>query len=181
MQLFFLFLSRTQVITVPFIENAMGGFYKQNSFVKIEWLKTLFDEMDKNNSLSVALTAMSMKPMLDDLRVAYTELVDKRNQRTREKLQPAVESNLVQLQYAKRMLRNLFTAIETNAMLEAELNYEPLIININSILSELMRVVNMRRSAKDAIVVVKSTTASEAVKPSEAARVNQENPIKPSL
>jgi len=169
-------------ITVPFIEDALGSFYKQNSFVKSEWLKAFFDEIDKNSPLSLALTAMSMKPMLDDLRTDYTELVDKRNQRTREKLPPAEETNLTQVQNSKRMLRNLFIAIETNAMLETELNYEPLIININSIISELMRIVNMRRNAQDAIVVeAKSTTAPEAIKPSEAATVNQESPIKPSL
>jgi len=169
-------------ITVPFIEDALGSFYKQNSFVKREWLKAFIDEIDKNSPLSVAMTAMNMKPMLDDLRTDYTELVDKRNQRTREKLPPVVESNLAQVQNAKRMLRNLFIAIETNAMLETELNYEPLIININSIISELMRIVNMRRNGMDAIVEeVKSTTAPEAVIPSGAATVNQESPIKPSL
>src|SRR5665647_963301 len=48
-------------ITVPFIEDTLGRFYKQNSFVKLEWLKSFFEEIDKNGPLSVALTTMSMK------------------------------------------------------------------------------------------------------------------------
>lgn len=167
------------VITVPFIEKSLSGFLSQNSFVKSEWLKTLFSEMDSNNTLSAAHTAMSLKPLLDDLRQSHTELVAKRNQRTREKLPQPAESNLAQIQHAKRMLRNLFTAIETNALLEPELNYKPLIANINSIVSEVMRVVNMRRSARVS-VELKSTTP-EAVNTSGAATVSQTSSVKPSL
>ena len=169
-------------ITVPFIEDSLGSFYKQNSFVKLEWLKAFFDEIDKNNALSLALIAMNMKPLLDDLKDAYTELVDNRNQRTREKLAPVTESNRIQINHAKSMLKSLFMTIETNAQLETALNYEPLINNINSILSEVMRVVNMRRTGKgDTIVEVKNTTAPEAVNTSGAATVNLASSIKPSL
>jgi hypothetical protein len=169
-------------ITVPFIEGSFSDFPKQNIFVKAEWLKKFFNEIEKNNSLSDALTAMNLKPMLDDLRLSYTELMDKRTQRTREKSPLTVESNQSQIQHAKRMLRSLFMVIETNALLEKELNYEPLIININSILSEVMRGVNMRGAAKSNVseeVITK--TAPESVNTSEAADVNQKNSDKPSL
>ena len=168
------------VITVPFIERSLSGFLSQNSFVKSEWLKTLFDEMDSNSALSAALTAMSLKPLLDDLRQSRTELVAKRNQRTREKLPLLAETNMAQVQHAKRMLRNLFTAIETNALLEPELDYEPLIANINGIIVEVMRVVNMRRTARVG-VEAKNTTAPEAVNTSGAVLVNQSSSVKPSL
>ncbi len=169
-------------ITVPFIEESLAGFTKQNSFVRRERLKAFFDEIDKNSTLSAALTTMNWKPLLDHLREMYTKLLDKRAQRNQEKLPPVTESNLFHLQQAKKMLRKLCMVIETNAMVETELNYEPLIFTINSIISELMRVVNMRRTGKnDVPAEAKNTTAPEAIKPSGAATVNLESAIKPSL
>lgn len=125
-------------LTVPFIENSLTGFSAQNNLVKSEWLKSLFEKMDSNSALNLALIAMNQKPLLEDLRQAHTELVDKKNQRTREKLPPITESSLAQIQQAKCVLRNLFTTIETNALVEKELDYEPLIANINAIQAEVM-------------------------------------------
>lgn len=173
-------------ITVPFIQESFKGFSVQNGFVKREWLKVFFDEMGANKALREALTVMNLKLILDDLHEMYTELVDKTNQRTREKMPLVDESNKSQILNAKHLLRSLFISIETNAMLETALDYEPLITNINGILSEVMRVVKMRNSLKGEAGVgtgaeTKNTTAPEAVKPSGADIVNEQGSIILSL
>ncbi len=149
-------------LTVPFIEKNLSGFQTKNNLEKSECLLNFFKEMDGNNALIGALEALSLKPLLNDLRLKQNELIAKKALRNKEKLPSVTETKLLQVQQAKFLFRKLLSTIETNALVEKELNYKPLIDNINNILAEANKVVNMRRAAQENKESVKNTTAPVA-------------------
>jgi len=149
-------------LTVPFIEKGLSGFQAKNSLEKGECLLNFFKEMDSNTALISALEALSLKPLLDDLKLKQTELIAKKALRNKEKLPSVTETKILQVQQAKNLFRKLLSAIETNALVEKDLDYKPLIDTINNILAEANKVLNMRRAAQVNQEGAKNTTAPVA-------------------
>jgi hypothetical protein len=149
-------------LTVPFIEKSFKGLQTMNNYEKSECLLNFFKEMDSNTALISALVALSLKPLLDDLRLKRAELIAKKALRNKEKLPSVTETKLLQVQQAKNLFRKLLSTIETNALVEKDLDYKPLIDIINNILAEANKLVNMRRAAQDNQEGAKNTTAPVA-------------------
>jgi len=134
--------------TVPFIEKAFAGYSTSNVLIKSERLVDFFATIDSKPELSSAMEAVSLKPLTDELRNLQTELLTLREKRTKEKVGPVTETKLLQVAQVKSMIRRLLTTIETNAMTEPDVDYKPLIANINNIAAEVKKIVNMRRAAQ---------------------------------
>lgn len=150
-------------LTVPFIEKAFAGYSISNVLIKSERLVDFFATIDSKPELSSALEALSLKPLIDELRNRQTELLTLRERRTKEKKAAVTQTKLLQVAQVKSMIRRLLTTIETNAMTEPDIDYKPLIANINNIMAEVKKIVNMRRAAqRNSLASAQNATAPAA-------------------
>lgn len=156
-------LATAAATTVPFIEKSFTGYSTSNVLIKNERLVDFFATIDSKPELSSALEDMSMKPLIDDLRASQTELLTLRERRTKEKAAPITETKLLQIAQVKSAIRRLLNTIETNVLTEPDIDYNPLIDNINNILAEVNRIVNIRRTTqRNSLATAQKATAPAA-------------------
>jgi len=63
---------------------------------------------------------------------------------------------------AANMLRKLLGTIETNALVETELNYKPLIAEVNATIAEYKKVLTIRKATKKTKATAQNATAPVA-------------------
>lgn len=167
-------------LAIPFLEKYFNGLYKMNNFAKSKIYNLMFTEIEGSSELSTALQTLGFMVVLDELKVKNLVLTSKMKERRLSKSETEKPMSKQAILGSAKSMRNLFKAIEINQMTEPDINYTPLIAELNETLIEYNSLLTQRKSllTKEAI---KKVTAPESVNTSEAANVNPKNSDKPSL
>jgi len=150
-------------LAVPMLEVFVNGYLKMNAFVKSQRLKMLFAKITSESSFENALQAIGLKALLDEIQLLETQSLALVAERRSTQLEKVGDStNKIKLN-AANMLRKLLGTIETNALVKTELNYKPLIDEVNATIAEYKKLLTIRKAAKKTKATALNATAPAAV------------------
>ena len=155
-------------IALPFLDKFLFKITKDSNFVKNKKIELMLFELGVNEELKTALQSLGFTVVLDELRTTFQVIVDTQKDRRQSKSEtPRVESRKIILN-ATIAMNNLFKAIEINYLVEKEVDYMPLVNELNVMLNEYKTILTQRKTLvrnaeTEKKTVARSTTTSATV------------------
>lgn len=158
-------------LAVPELEVHLAGFTRANNFVKSQRLKMLFAKMDADTELTNALQVIGLKSYLDETKAVEANM--KTLVENRRATKPEKNGTLAVTIFANSasMLRKLLTTIETNATVETDKDFKPLISELNAVIAEFKLLLKIRKAHR------KTPSATNATAPAAATTGTVQNEV----
>jgi hypothetical protein len=135
-------------IVSKFVARYLNPIVNSNSSKKTDTITEMFEVLDSDSSLTDAIAGLNLKSYFDELRVlqlSYIQTVSERSQSYTENQK--IETQVVRAN-AEIALRNVMSEIELMQLKHPELDYKPLIMNLNETFSSAMVKVKARSTRK---------------------------------
>ncbi len=135
-------------IVSKFVMRYLNPIVKSNSSKKTDTISEMFEVLDSDSSLTDAITGLNLKSYFDELRelqLSYIQVISDRSiSYTNEQ---KIETQIVRAN-AEIALRNVMSEIELMQLKNPELDYKPLIMNLNKTFSSAMAIIKARSTRK---------------------------------
>ena len=133
-------------VAQPVVNLYIDKIWKNNNVETEEKVSAFFDNIDANEELEVAFTTLNMSTYLDELRSVLSELVEQFNNRgVSYSSRVEIKTNLLAKPIIKA-IRNLFLDIELAQVKNKDLDYTPLVYELNTLLAYFDRTINVLAS-----------------------------------
>ncbi len=156
-------------IALPFLDRFLTKINRNSNFIKNKKIDLLFFELAGNQEVKAALQTLGFTVLLDDLKTNYQAILAKqKNRRESKSVTPRVKGRKIVVN-ATVAMNNLFRTIEINQLVEKNVDYLPLINELNEMLIEYKTLLTQRstlmqkaNSIKKETVASSSTTTATA-------------------
>ena len=119
-----------------YVKNHISGLSKENMYKQTGLLANMLDGIERSESLKLAVTAVGVGTAIEKLKADKAQLDEVYNQR-RKAISEIRKARSVEVkQTLNSVLRQLFSAIELAQIEHPELDYKPLISELNRELSQ---------------------------------------------
>ena len=133
-------------VAQPVVNLYIDKIWNNNNVETEEKVSAFFDNIDANEELEVAFTTLNMSTYLDELRSVLSELVEHFNNRgVSYSSRVEIKTNLLAKPIIKA-IRDLFLDIELAQVKNKDLDYTPLVYELNTLLTYFDRTINVRAS-----------------------------------
>ena len=147
-------------LALPFLNKFLNKIYQNTNFVKNKKIDLMLAELDGNVVLNSAMQTLGLSILLDDLKTNFQKIADKQKNRRKSKSEtPRVISRKIILNCATAVT-NLFRTIEINQLVELNVDYMPLVNELNEMLNEYKTLFTQRKTLIQKTVTKKMTAAS---------------------
>jgi len=147
-------------VALPFLNRFFTKVHKNTNFVKNKKINLLLEEMDGNAELQTALSTLGFTVLLDELKTIYLAIIAKQTSRRKVKSEtPRVIAKQIMVK-ATIAMNNMFKTIEISQLVEQNLDYLPLINELNEMLSEYKFILTQRRTLNFKAGTKKTAVAS---------------------
>lgn len=156
-------------VALPFLDKFLSKIHQDSNFVKNKKIDLMFAEMDGNTDLEAAMQTLGFTILLDELKSILLAIRATQNNRRKVRSEtPRVLSRKAILN-ATTAMNNLFKTIEINQLVEQNVDYTPLVSELNQMLSEYKSLLTQRlslnsKSAAQKMTVAPSPTTSATAK-----------------
>ena len=151
-------------LAVPFLKQYLKGIMKVNSSVKNVRINQLLINLEENDSINVALVTLSFTDYIAKLKTCQQYL----NQAAKDRREILAIRPLFNTQDAQtrivNAISNLLSAIELAKVEHTELDYTPLINELNVELSLKQSIIKSRATRKKNTVAKKTKAAESSAK-----------------
>lgn len=138
-------------IIAPFVERYLNPIVKSNSSKQTDILKEMYLELEGDTSLNDTITNLNLRSYFDELKGLQLDFTQTVMQRSNSKsVRPKIITSDIR-ENAELALRNLMNEIELVQMKHPEVDYNPLINNLNETFAFYMSQVKSRSSNKKQI------------------------------
>ena len=155
-------------LTIPVLEKYFNGLYKVNNVVKSYRLSLFFKDLEDNSAMKNSLQTLGFMAMLDQLETINSSYIDKMRERRTLKSEDEKIDMRNAINYSAKMMRKVFSTIETNRLVERTVDYSPIINEINETVEEYKTFLLQRKSML-ASSSTKQTAASASTTTTETA------------
>ena len=169
------------VLVLPFVRQYLGGIAANNSLIKTEKINQMFIALNENPTLKAALTTVGLKAYFDELKSlqeSMFSLVDQR--RTLLAARPKMETVELKKEIVM-VLTNFFQSVELARFAHLEVDYMPLINEINASLitynSQIRARDTRKQTALDASLLVAGVAKKATPADQEESTLNLGNEV----
>lgn len=147
-------------IALPFLIKFMNKIHKSTNFVKNKKIDLMLQELDGNTELLTALNTLGFTVLLDELKTNYQAIIA--NQITRREMKSVTPRLIAQkvMTNATMAINSLFKTIEINQLAEKNMDYMPLVNELNEMLNEYKIILTQRQTLNLKAGAKKKTVAS---------------------
>ena len=139
-------LKEAASVALPFLDRFFKKIHRSTNFVKNQKINLMLEELDGNVELQTALSTLGFTVLLDELKTNYMAIVAKQTTRRKIKSEtPKVFSNKI-MKNATVAMNNVFKTIEISQLVEQNLDYKPLISELNEMLAEYKFILSQRKT-----------------------------------
>ena len=131
-------------IAKPVVQRFLSGLRKNNESVINQTIKQFLDHLNKHPEVESALSNLGLQPFVDEMRKMNGEKLKLMSMRI-AKPKPRVNSRLIQKK-VQNNLRFMFDAIETLNAYKEKPNYDPLISELNELLTRYATIIHTRKT-----------------------------------
>lgn len=141
-------------IASPVVKRFLNGIRKNNDSVTNQIIKQFFDHLKKTPEVENALIDLGLKPFVDELQKVNDEKIKLTSLRI-TKPKPRVNSKLIQKEI-QNDIRFVFETIDVHNLYKEKPNYDPLIHELNILLTRYSIIINTRRTHNKKRTVTKT-------------------------
>ena len=131
-------------------------------------LSLFFKDLEDNSAMKNSLQTLGFMAMLDQLETINSSYIDKMRERRTLKSEDEKIDMRNAINYSAKMMRKVFSTIETNRLVERTVDYSPIINEINETVEEYKTFLLQRKSML-ASTSTKKTAASASTTTTETA------------
>ena len=153
-------------LVTPFLERYLATIQDTNTKLKQEHIRELGKKFDGKTPLQQALDALGLKLFVEELRTIQGNIEVAQNEQIEQMSQVSVVDKKELTIRATSALKNLFSAIEVAKLDHPELDYSPLINELNKYLSIYVTEIKTRATIrKNALAAKKEQATKKATVP----------------
>ncbi len=150
-------------LVTPFVKTFWSHLLSYNDKTISERLKQMFSALETDAALSAAFTALGLNVLIDELKTLEAEIVASKSKRRKSASeQPKMRTREVKSEVGEA-LADLLKAIELAGKAHPELDYKPMVNEINVLLSSYQSDLKARATRN------KNTTTAIAMSPTTTA------------
>ncbi|MDR3653432.1 MAG: DUF6261 family protein [Paludibacter sp.] len=149
-------------LAVPYLRSYLNGITKQSFSVKTGRVNQLLTDLEGNEPMTAALNVLGLTVYIDELKTFQQSMNLVENQR-RETLSVSLKNNNVNAKEAiTNAISNLLDSIELARVEHTELDYMPLINELNVLLTSKQSMIKSRITRRKNSEANKTTTAASS-------------------
>jgi len=147
-------------LAVPYLRSYLKNITKASTTANTGSVKQLLLNLEDNDPIKTAMDALGLTVYFDELRT-YQQIMNQETDTFRETLSVRSEfSNLKVTEQITNAIRNLLTSIELAKVEHKELDYMPMITELNVLLTAKQSVVKSRNTRRKNSEAKKTTTVA---------------------
>lgn len=152
-------------IVTPFVVRYLNPIVNVNSTVQTDVLDEMFGKLEVDTTLQAAITELNLNKLFDELEVLHKSIPTYETERSNTKIRQEVITSDVRIN-GEKALRNLMSEIELAQMKYPELDYNPLIEQLNDLFTFYMAQAKTRstirkQAAKSKVSTINTTTTAQ--------------------
>ncbi|HEY5509347.1 MAG TPA: DUF6261 family protein [Paludibacter sp.] len=149
-------------LAVPYLRSYLKGITKVSTSANTGSVKQLLLNLEDNDPIKTAMDALGLTVYFDQLRT-YQQIMNQGTDTYRENLSAHSEfSNLKATEQISNAISNLLNSIELAKVEHKELDYMPLITELNVLLTAKQSVIKSRKTRSKNSVAKKTTTVASS-------------------
>lgn len=155
-------LAAAVFIAIPFLDRFLTKINRNSNFIKNKKIDLMLIELAGNEALKAAFQTLGFTVLLDDLKTNYQAIVaTQKNRRLSKSTTQRVECRKIIVK-AQIAMNNLFRTIEINQLVEKNVDYLPLINELNEMLIEYKTLLTQRRTLVQKANLIKKVTVASS-------------------
>ncbi len=147
---------------VPYLRSYLDGIGFENSTVKTGRIDQLLTNLENNDTMNVALSSLGLQVYLVELKACQLSINQGESRRIEDLSVRIKQNTLITEDKIAFAVKNLFNAIELARIEHTEIDYMPLINELNAMLSTKQMMVKSRITRSKNILTDKTTTAASS-------------------
>jgi len=145
-------------IAIPVLDKFLSDINKQNNLVKRRNLQLLTVQIEDDSELLAAIQTLGLKVSLDELKRLNNSIgvLQVSRRETRSQAERVVNNAIIS--NASSAMSNLFKSIEINQLAEKDVDYVPLIRELNELMAEYNNILSVRSQSPKSEDIKKTDT-----------------------
>ncbi len=165
-------MTEAKKVVTPVLQKYLAKIHKDANFVKSRKIEVMFLELDGDSAKMEAAQTLGYTPLLDELKANQQSILAMQKMRRSTKaLNPGIQSRKI-VQNALTAMNDLFHTIEINQKALPEVDYTPLVNELNKMLAEYKVLLQARRTLALKSADIKKTDALSATTTASAGNKN---------
>lgn len=133
-------------LIIPLFDRFLNRIYRNNSYVKFKKAELLLAEIDHNDELKTAIDTLGFNLLIDQLRTNNEAIYNLQATRIKTKSETGHVFYSGVIARASRTLTKLFDLIEINRLTETNVDFDPLVKELNQLNNGYRQLLTQRKT-----------------------------------